>query len=245
MRLRLAFCTLVALAAATAALPSGAATILVEDFTGLDAGDSTKGPTQAYGSSLSFAGFTLTSQLNGVTGSQLAYAGDRVITAGLGVGNPGQTDNIGFTRSINNSATIAESIRLAVPALGYGGLSSITISNGFSGVPSVVSISGFASDPLATSAVAADALSYDAMTQTLSWTPAGNEVGNPLSAQASTIFLGNPAAVAPGSSIVLANGTTPSEGNEYGLRAFSFMIPEPTAGALALLVGLGFVLRRR
>ena len=242
-------------AAATAAFlaaagPAGADFLNISNFTGVDAGDATKGPVspggnQAYGSTLSAGGVTLTSQLNGSTGSQLALAGDRVLNGGLGVGNPGGANNIGFTRSVNNSDTVAESIALDFGS-DVGSLDALYFANAFSGAASVITISGFADDPNASSSDGS--VSYDASSMTLTFTVTGqgNVVvdGDDLGNFVSTLSFADGAAATGG--IVVGNGTTPSEANEFGLRGLSVTaVPEPASVAGLLSMGGLVLLRRR
>lgn len=242
MKLAIKTCLLFAVGGCLCLVTSsaGAALFLVEDFTGVDENDATKGPTHAYGSTLSAGGHTLTSQLNGSEASQLAYAGDRTIVAGLGVGNPGEPDNVGFTRSINNSETDAETIQLDL-ADGQG-LTTLYVANGASATASVVTISGFASDPGASSADGTTGYSAG----TLTWEVSSQnslELGGLTGNQISVLNLAD-ASASSGASLVFGNGTVPSEANEYGLRAFE-AIPEPSAGVLFLFSVVGLMGRTR
>ena len=225
---------------ATAAV-AGADLVGVEDFTGVDAGDPTLAPAQFNGQSLSFNGYTLESQLNGASGSQLAYAFDRLIASGLGVGQPA-TDgpSVGFTRSINNDASNMESAALTLTA--GDGLAALYTSNAFAGVPSIVTISGFASDPMATSSDGTIVFSGD----TVIWAVTAQDGMNAdFSGPVSVISFGDLSA-SDGATLVFGNGTAATEGNEYGLRGFDISaVPEPTSLSLLGLAGVAVLRRRR
>ncbi|HEX6960948.1 MAG TPA: hypothetical protein VF175_03720 [Lacipirellula sp.] len=225
----------------------GAGLVLVEDFTGVDAGDTTKAALQYNGNTLSFDGHMLSSQLDGAVGSQLAYAGDRAIVAGLGVGQPAANGpSVGFVRSINNGDAALgapdESVALSLAAA--DGLSTLYIANGFSGVASVVTIGGFAMDPQAASPNGTVAYSSGTVTWTVTSQGAltlGGLTGN----QISTLNFAAPGA-SLGATLIFGNGTDPSEANEYGLRAFETVtVPEPSSLVLVFLSALCFRSRGR
>lgn len=208
-------------------------TLLMEDFLVLDAMDSNLAAQQFNGGSVSTDGFTLTSLLNGSDGSQIAVAGSRQISDGLGVGQPGADGpNIGFTRSINNNGSNAESIDLDITATAAGGqyeyLTAISVSN-FQ--DSIVVISGFADDPGAS--VTNGTISYDGA-GTLTWQ-------GPLGGGVETVSLSNPAATPIGTTLNFSNAQTNasqanSGNNQYGLRSISFeAVPEPGTALMALI----------
>ncbi|QDU89625.1 hypothetical protein Pla175_30180 [Pirellulimonas nuda] len=206
------------LVAMAIAAPCSAVTLLTNgDFTGVSPTDPAVGLAQYNGNSLASVGsFVLTAQLDGSPASQLALDGSFNLGAGLGVGQPaGLGPSVGFTRSINNNGTNAESIRLDLPLAGFSGLAKIVVSNA---TASVVSISGFASDPMATGTGTIDFLSG-----TLTWTNPTSDVGNPLGANAATLTLGNAASVAAGGSLTFSNGSTTGGNNQYGFRAIELV----------------------
>ena len=233
--------TIATLAILSTAAVASADLVGVESFSGTDAGDNNLGPSQFLGPSLSSGGTTLQSQLNGVAGSQLAYAGDRVISAGLGVGQPAADGpSVGFTRSINNNATDSESIAMTLSA--GDGLGALYTSNAASGVPSIVTVSGFSADPMASSSDGAVAYANGAVT----WTVASQSGMNAdFSGLVSVLSFGDLSA-SDGATLVFGNGTAVTEGNEYGLRGFDISaVPEPTSLALLGIGGLALVRRRR
>ncbi|WP_197526851.1 PEP-CTERM sorting domain-containing protein [Pirellulimonas nuda] len=207
--------------AALVAAPSGAHAALIntEEIIGT--------PAQFNGNTKSVSGFTLTAMLDGLAGSQLAYDGGANPNNGLGVGQPAADGpSVGFTRSINNNGANAESIKLDLPATGFGGLTAITVASAGAsagGLASTIVISGFTADP---SAAGAGSIGFAA--GAITWIPGAGGL--------QTLTLGNQAATPAGSSLEFSNGATDGGNNQYGLRSFEYNVPVPEPSAILLLL---------
>jgi len=174
---------------------------------------------QAYerynGNVMVYDGFYLSALLNGTNGAELTT--DYLLDWGGGIG-VGGTGSIGFTRSINRNSTMSEAVELYVSPDAvrgaYAGLTGVSVG----GAASVIVISGFVSNPMASTANGSVAFASNAVT----WTQA--------TAGGSIVF-SNASAVPLGSVLRFSNGSTSGGDYQFGLLGFSYVTtPMPVPG---------------
>lgn len=164
-------------------------------------------------------GFYLSALLNGSNGAEIST--DYLFDWGAGVG-VGGSGSVGFTRSINNNGSTAEAVELFISpdaARGaYAGLTGVSVG----GAASVIVISGFSANPVASTVNG----SVSFATNTVVWTQASG---------GGSVSFDTPSAIPLGGTLRFSNGSTPSGDNQFGLLGFSYAtLPTPVPGEASI-----------